>query len=268
VTPLLQAVESCYDAIPRVAPDRVRVEEFGSLRLFVRVGPGFPLYARPAAPRVEVSTQEVVAAADRMRELDVPVAFEWVHDLVPGLVEAVRAAGLTVDLCPLLVLDRAALPVGPPDGIAVRVVQPDDVEGLRALETVTASAFGFADGSVGSPGPERLDALARAIRAGHAARVLGWRNDEPSGPGRPTVLAAGGLQLAAGLAEVVGVGTLPAARGRGLGGAVTAALARHALDRGAEEVFLSAGDAAASRVYQRVGFRRVGTAALAAPPPA
>ena len=56
-----------------------------------------------------------------------------------------------------------------------------------------------------------------------------------------------------------------AARGRGLGGAVTAALAGAARDAGAEMVFLAAGDDAAARVYERVGFRRVGECGIAEP---
>jgi predicted GNAT family acetyltransferase len=65
--------------------------------------------------------------------------------------------------------------------------------------------------------------------------------------------------------EVVGVATLPVARRRGLGGAVAAALARAALGAGADTVFLSAQDDAVARVYERVGFRRVGTAGIAEP---
>jgi predicted GNAT family acetyltransferase len=65
--------------------------------------------------------------------------------------------------------------------------------------------------------------------------------------------------------EVVGVGTLPIARRRGLGAAVTAALARHAYDNGARIVFLSAGSEEIARVYASVGFRRIGTACIAEP---
>ncbi len=65
--------------------------------------------------------------------------------------------------------------------------------------------------------------------------------------------------------EIAGVATLPAARRRGLGAAVTAALARRALDDGADLVFLAAGSDDIARVYLRVGFRRVGTACIAEP---
>jgi predicted GNAT family acetyltransferase len=79
-------------------------------------------------------------------------------------------------------------------------------------------------------------------------------------------LAAGGYQRAGDVAEVVGVATLPVARRRGLGGGVTGALARAALAAGATTVCLSAQDDDVARVYERLGLRRVGTAALAEPP--
>jgi predicted GNAT family acetyltransferase len=69
-----------------------------------------------------------------------------------------------------------------------------------------------------------------------------------------------------GVAEIVGVGTVPAYRRRGLGAAVTAALTAEALMRGVEVVFMSAGDDDVARVYRRIGFADVGTACIAAPP--
>jgi predicted GNAT family acetyltransferase len=66
--------------------------------------------------------------------------------------------------------------------------------------------------------------------------------------------------------ELVGIATARAVRGRGLGGAVTSALASAALAADAGLVFLAAGDDAAARVYERVGFRRVGECGIAEPP--
>ncbi|MEV7064572.1 GNAT family N-acetyltransferase [Streptomyces collinus] len=79
------------------------------------------------------------------------------------------------------------------------------------------------------------------------------------------MLSAGQHQPLAGVSEIVGVGTLPAARRRGLACAVTAALGADARSRGAATVFLSAGDDDVARVYARLGFRRVGTALIAEP---
>lgn len=65
------------------------------------------------------------------------------------------------------------------------------------------------------------------------------------------------------ISEIVGVGVLPAFRRRGLAGAATHLLARQALDSGVTTVFCSAGSSDVARVYERVGFRRIGTACVA-----
>jgi len=82
----------------------------------------------------------------------------------------------------------------------------------------------------------------------------------PDGP-----LAAGSCQTVDGVAEITGVGVLPSSRRQGLGAAVTALLARDALDRGVRTLFLSASDEAVARVYARIGFRGIGTAMIAEP---
>jgi predicted GNAT family acetyltransferase len=66
------------------------------------------------------------------------------------------------------------------------------------------------------------------------------------------------------VAEIVGVGTLPSYRRRGLGAAVTALLVEEAVRR-VSTVFLSAGDDAVARIYARLGFRALATACIAEP---
>lgn len=72
-------------------------------------------------------------------------------------------------------------------------------------------------------------------------------------------MATGAHRPLGGATEVVGVATLPAYRRRGLAAALTSALVQDALERGVELVCLSAGDGDVARVYERVGFCRVGT---------
>ena len=62
---------------------------------------------------------------------------------------------------------------------------------------------------------------------------------------------------------MVGVGVLPAFRRRGLGGAVAHLLARQALDSGVTTVFCGAESRDVARVYEGVGFRRIGTTCMA-----
>jgi GNAT superfamily N-acetyltransferase len=78
-------------------------------------------------------------------------------------------------------------------------------------------------------------------------------------------LAVGSHQPVGDVTEIVGVGTLPVARRRGLGAAVTSRLVDDAHGRGVEIVFLSAGSEDIARAYARLGFRRIGTACIAEP---
>src|SRR5262249_61964972 len=77
-----------------------------------------------------------------------------------------------------------------------------------------------------------------------------------AGPDGP--LAAGSYQLAGGVAEITGVGVLPASRRRGLGGAVTHVLAADALAPGPRPAVLSATHPGAARGRARLGFPPLG----------
>ncbi|WFE29336.1 GNAT family N-acetyltransferase [Solwaraspora sp. WMMD791] len=84
-------------------------------------------------------------------------------------------------------------------------------------------------------------------------------------PGRTDPVAVGSVNRVDDVAEIVGVGTLPAARRQGLASAVTVTLARQALADGVDLVFLAAGSDDVAMLYHRLGFRRVGTACIASP---
>ncbi len=243
-------LETFYDSVPRPGS---RVEDHGELVLFVQAGDGYPYYARPRFPGGRPALADVVRMRERQRELGVPEAFEWVHETTPDLYDIAVEAGLDVLRAPLLVLDPDALPEPHPH---VRVLDTQPAE-VSVVAQLAFSSPGTAPGEVGVA--ERDAAVETAAPAStrhrHAVADL---------PGEG-VLAVGTAQRAGDVVEIVGVGTLPAARRRGLGGAVTAALARDALDRGARLVFLSAGSPDIARVYERVGFRRAGTACIASP---
>ncbi|SCL18677.1 FR47-like protein [Micromonospora pallida] len=269
---LFDRLEHFYDAVPR---DGARPEEFGSLVLFVREGAGWPFYARP---RLGTSRPPSVADVDavraRQRELGLPEAFEWVHETTPDLLAVARSAGLGVLEAPLMVLDPAALP--DPASLAdlpVRVLDPAapdfaaQVAARRAVAAVGFSAPGTAGGDAGPT--ERDAAMAEldlaaveeeASRTADGRRISALAGTPDDGP-----LACGMAMRVGDVAEIAGVATLPVARRRGLGAAVTATLARALRDAGTDLVFLSAGSEEIARVYVRVGFRRVGTACIAEP---
>jgi ribosomal protein S18 acetylase RimI-like enzyme len=266
---LLARIESCYDRIVR---GQASTERYGGLELFIREGPGWPLYARPARGVPDVGPHDIAAVRARQRALGVPESFEWLHDLVPGLLTAAEQAGLAVLRAPLLVLDPAALAAPTLSRAAVRLLDPaarSFPADLAASRAVAAVGFGNPGTGVGEAGPAERDAATVPLEPGELRRELDRTAtgdlttavaETDKGP-----VASGALLRAGDTAEIAGVATLPAVRRRGLGAAVTVALSRHALRSGVTVVFLSAGSDEIARVYQRVGFRRVGTACIAGP---
>ena len=276
-------LERFYDALAR---SDARAEEFGGLVLFVREGAGWPFYARPRPGADTPSAADVTAVRQRQRDLGVPEAFEWVHEITPDLLPVARSAGLQVLLAPLMVLEIAALvPDLPVTGATIRLLDPHspgfaaDLAAARAVGQLgfgapAAAAATAADGAlITEPaGPAARDALpppdpnlVEAARE-HAlsGRIVTGVVDSPA----EGILASGVVQRVDDVAEVAGVATLPSARRRGYASQLTATLARYALHNDANLVFLSAGDDDVARLYSRVGFRRVGTACIAEPAPA
>jgi GNAT superfamily N-acetyltransferase len=266
VDPLLDRIDAYCDAVPRTA---ARAEAHGPLTLFVNDGPGWPFYARPTRGTATVTPTDVDRIRVRQRQLSIPETFEWIAEVTPSLGPAASATGLAVTDHPLLVLEPAALrPVPRSAGVQLRLVGPDD-----DLATIAAVAHvGFAHPGTAT-GPVGAEALNRAAARRNPGALGFERARLASGltvmavallDGQPA--AVGSHQPIGPVTEVVGVATLPVWRRRGLGAAVTAFLVQEAGRRGAETVFLSAGDDAVARVYERLGFRRVGFHRAAEPP--
>jgi GNAT superfamily N-acetyltransferase len=196
----------------------------------------------------------------------VPEALEWIHDVVPGLLDLAHAAGLQVTQAPLMVLGagRWRTPE-PPDGVTVRLLAAAD-PALAASGAVQHIGFGHPgtaagpaerdESAVGQSAVE-LDFLGDRIRRGLTQPAVAEDGDG--------VLATGSHQPVGDVSAIVGVATLPSARRRGLAALVTARLVQDARERGARLVFIEAGDADVARIYARLGFERVGTACIAEP---
>jgi ribosomal protein S18 acetylase RimI-like enzyme len=212
---------------------------------------------------------DIAAARERQRELGVPQAFEWIHDLVPDLLGVARRSGLKVLEAPLMVLgDGRWRAPEPPTGITVRLLEPGD-PALAASTAVARVGFAYAGTAPGDAGTVERDAVAaerpaaeseqasERIRSGRVQTAVA---EDAGGP-----LASGSHLPVEGVSEIVGVATLPSARRRGLAALVTSALVEDARRRGVELVFLSAGSEEIARVYGRLGFERVGTACIAEP---
>lgn len=260
---LLTRIDTYYDTAPRAT---ARAEEHGSLVLFV-AEQGWPFYARPNLARTtEPTADEIQEVLARQLELEVPVALEWVHDTAPSLAAVARAAGMTVQECPMLVLE-SLLEAPAPDG-AVRLINAED-DDLAVVDAAIRVAFGTPDTAVSDAGAAERDAAAASTDASHS---LGNTTDALRA-GRTVMVGAfvsdvgavgGGSHNPRGqVSEMVGVGVLPAFRRRGLGAAVAHLLSRHALDNGVTTVFCGADSNDVARVYEGVGFRRIGTTCIA-----
>jgi ribosomal protein S18 acetylase RimI-like enzyme len=263
---IVDLIDEFCDAVPR---QRASAEDAGPLVLFVTAGPGWPYYARPRrGARPAITAADVRRVRARQRELNVPESFEWIQQTAPELAEAAAGAGLAVAAHPLLVLGELRPRPVLPAGLSVRVISPDDADLGRIVATPEV-AFAHAGTSIGMAGPAERDKLAaeqdpatiammrQRLAAGHSILVAAFDAEGP--------LAAGSCQSVGTVAEITGVGTLPSARRRGLGAAVTAELAQRALAGGTRIVFLSAADDATARMYETLGFHRVGTAMIAEP---
>jgi ribosomal protein S18 acetylase RimI-like enzyme len=264
---LLERLEAYYDEAPRAL---ARVEEHGPLTLFVATDPeGWPYYARPRLGlRDAVTASEVEAVRWRQRELGVPEALEWVHETTPSLRAAGAETGLAIEECPLLVLE--GVPRARAGSAAVRLMDPDDPDLVRVRGAIEAG-FDHEGTATGDAGIEARDEWVanQQGRATPSAALVRSGLSVLFGAFEPDVGAVGGGSHnprnvgSAGITEIVGVAALPAYRRRGIAAQLSAELARHALDSGVTTVFCSAAGDDVARIYESVGFRRVGTACIA-----
>jgi GNAT superfamily N-acetyltransferase len=260
----LAGLEAYYDAMPR---QYATAEDVGPFTLFLAEPGWWPFYARPRLDGPgEFDPDSVRVVLDRMRELDVPLAIEWVHDVTPGLADAVRGEGtLEVHDHPLMVRSEDHEVPRVSDEVTVRMLAPDEEDLLPAMRSMQHLAFGPAQDPPAGVAErdaalrDTTDAQRGELRSGRARIAVAVHRDDG-------ILAAGQYLSAKGVAEVVGVATLPSAQGARLGSAITWALVEDAQEHGIGTVFLSAGSDRIARIYGRLGFRRVGTACIAGPP--
>ncbi len=262
---LLRRLDRYLDAVPRAAAGTA---DAGPLRAFLSHAP-WPYYARPR-PELDladvgsITVDDVAAAAQLLVDHGSEVSFEWVHELVPSFVTTLETAGYAVTLHPLLALELPApLPATP----HAALLTAGDRRFRDAL-AVAEIAFAAAGTAVGDQGVEardatvvpddQLDHIRGRVADGSAAMVAAV--DPVDG-----VVASGSHVPVDGVTEIMGVATLPTYRRRGLAIDVVARLLADATGRGCGLALLSAADDDVARVYERLGFARVGHAGAAAP---
>lgn len=160
-----------------------------------------------------------------------------------GLTRAERLPGMAVDLREL----QEDVPF--PAGLVVERVRSDVVSWEYA--EVARTGFGMPEFTAGA--------------LGEVLGVLGFAEDSPFvhyvGRLDGEVLATASLSLAAGVAGVFNVVTLPGARRRGLGTAITLAALREARERGCRIGILQSSEMALG-IYRRLGFEQYSTYAV------
>jgi GNAT superfamily N-acetyltransferase len=171
--------------------------------------------------------------------------FELVEGFAPGLVDALLAGGLTVELRTSLMACAAEELASPPavPGLEIVRLGPES-PGEEWLDRLSVQRQSFQGGGETTP------AEAEDNRARSAAQIalLGRLEGLP-------VAAGGATEIIGGITEVVGVAVLPPFRRRGIGAAITARAAAEAYRSGATLALLTPGDEGAMRIYARAGFR-------------
>jgi predicted N-acetyltransferase YhbS len=262
---LLECIERYYSAAPLAD---ARIEHAGALD--VPLGdPAWPYPARPSrGTDARVTVADVRAAAELQWTADLPVALEWVPECTPEMAAAVRAAGMAMDVLPLLVADEPVELLFPA-GVRLYVVGAEDPElphYLEVSEVAFAHPGGPADVQPPHPDPKRREpevtaALRERIATGRTVMMVAIERGAPVAVGLHQPVDIDGTVVS----EIVGLATTPRLRGRGLGAGIASALVAHARET-ADLVFLAAGDDDVARVYERIGFARIATIGVAGPP--
>ncbi|ANP51347.1 GNAT superfamily N-acetyltransferase [Streptomyces griseochromogenes] len=202
-------------------------------------------YATPV-PGAEPTDRDVSALIEAFRERGLKPRLEFAPDTAPAVEPALRRAGFDTEAVhEYLVCTPATLAI-PAGKTCVEV--PDTDEDYVTIDTALSEAFG----GEFPPSPQGAARLRRTQESGGAVRFV--RADDGGCAGAAICSAP-----AEGTAELAGVGTRPAYRGRGIAAAVTAALAQASFDCGTLSVWLEYSGEGSRRVYERVGFRPAGT---------
>jgi len=168
----------------------------------------------------------------------------------PALPNLLESAGFQLqERHPLMVCTTHSFRRFAAPGVAVRwLVAAEPAATLAATMALQSESFG---GSAELPPADQVERLRDQLRAGTLCYALATLDGVPAGAGSTAPID--------GVAEVGGVATSPALRRRGVAATLTSFLADQLFAAGGTLAWLSAGDAGAQAVYERVGFAVVDT---------
>ena len=224
------------------------VEDSGDMLVFV-AGPKVPWTNGVRGARLAPAEAEarVLHARETFVRLGVPATW-YVSPLSrpADLPSTLERAGVHHDADrPIRARSLADLPDAElPDGVT-----PHRVDGpVRHEQWMEGSARGFGMDPVVAGAMRRLADVVGFAPDAPWQRFVALDGDRPVG--------TSGLMVGAGVAGVYNVSTVPEARRRGIGSAMTVHAMRHAAQAGLELVVLGAA-AGAEGIYRRLGFRRI-----------
>ena len=259
---LLARLERYYDEAPRANAD---AEEHGPFTIFVlprRLALLRAAAARRAASDVTPDDVTVGARAPRGARAAAVDRVGARDHAVPARGRGGRRGrgrGLPAARSSLATRSRGDSPV------AVRRLAPDDPD-LAAVQAAIHVGFGQDDTQIGPASVAERDAWATEpdSHVETLSAMIAAGRTVTFGAFDPELGAVGGgsHNPRGDVTEIVGVAVLPAQRRRGIAGHLTWALAADAAEAGVRTVFMSAGSDDVARVYEGVGFRRVGTACI------
>jgi ribosomal protein S18 acetylase RimI-like enzyme len=188
--------------------------------------------------------REVFAARGRL------LRFEFFESLWPNLAGELEGLGLKRQgAMPLMICAQPELrPLHAP-GVTVHPLDPrDDEHTLRRFIATAKAAFGETEGMNADVSATEVRELRDNVRGGVYRCAWAEVDGQMAGVGSLTVAND----------ELVGIGTLPAFRRRGVATMISSDLLLDHFRDGAPLAWLSAGNDAAYATYARIGFRPAG----------
>jgi ribosomal protein S18 acetylase RimI-like enzyme len=208
-------------------------------------------FAMPDHPIEVVTDEEFERLRAEFAARERTLRFEFLYEYTPKLRGILEGFGVPFESENPLLICRPETwqEVSRPAGLEIRRLTAESPDEDIAAD-INVGSRGFGDEGRDAT-PARVADMRRRLGLGNEY-FLALVDGEPAGVGAYMVVLDG-------MTELVGIATLPEFRRRGIAAAVTAEMCRHAFEQGAATAFLTAADDDASRVYQRAGFRRVGT---------
>jgi ribosomal protein S18 acetylase RimI-like enzyme len=207
----------------------------------------------PGSNEADVTADVIEALRSHFLDKRRTLRFEILEPLWPWAGQKLKALDLKLQgRMPLTIclpgqIRPMPLPSGSDDEcVALRTLSADDADQvLREHLLAARESFGESNPIVSDQ--EITEQRGNLTAGRYTCAYLSW-SDRIAGVGAMTK----------GNDELVGVGTLPEYRRRGIAAAISSHLVTQHFERGAEAVWLSAGDAAAAALYEKIGFQHAG----------